>query len=286
MRKYLRLVLIKDTPWWLLSEEVSVAKKSHTLHSCWGWESGLCLRGAAGLLRKLVAALQKGTEIGSSWSRRFSLLWTLSLSSLSTASLCIRSLSISHTASYTASDSAQAPGLSLLTVAPQPQGLFLYCTHAVLNVGFFLCLLSSPLAKYWPLQHPDRASTKRRARSPTCCETELGGGSKKGLAEPWEFNRTCRVSPPPAGRDSFCSCRHIAGSQCSYSDGKLNLTLALTRESILSTHGQIKPFSLGKPLVTTDISRYRHCNGTQHQDKVLACQGEKRNLFDRHHTRL
>lgn len=143
-------------------------------------------------------------------------------------------------------------------------------------LAFLLCLLSSPLAKYWPLQCPDRTSTKRRARSPTCRETELGGGSKKGLAEPWEFNSTCRVSAPPASRDSFCSCRYIAGSQCSYLDGKLNLTLPLTRESILSRHGQIKPFSLGKPLVTTDISHYRHSNGTRHRDKVLARQGKKK----------
>lgn len=138
-RKYLRLVLIKDAPWWLLSEEVSVPKKSHTLHSCLGPASGLCLRGAAGLLRKLAAALQTRTEIRSSWSRRFSLLWTLSLSSLSTTSPCIRCLSTSHTASYTDSHSAQAPRLTLLTVSPQPQGLsFIACTRCWM-LGFFCC---------------------------------------------------------------------------------------------------------------------------------------------------
>jgi len=141
VRKYLRLVLIKDTPWWLLFEDVLAVEKSH---ACSGWESGLCLRGAAGLLRKLAAALQRETGTGSRWSRRFSLLWALSLSSLSTTSPCIRSLSISHTASYTASNSAQAAGLTLLTVAPWPQGLFLYRVHVGLNIFFFLlCLLSS-----------------------------------------------------------------------------------------------------------------------------------------------
>lgn len=61
-------MLSKDNPWWLLFEGISVAKNCHTLHSCSGWESGLCLRGAAGLLRTSAAALQKGTEIGSTWS--------------------------------------------------------------------------------------------------------------------------------------------------------------------------------------------------------------------------
>lgn len=153
-------MLIKDTPWWLLSEEVLVAKKLHTSHSCSGWESGFCLRGAAGLLRTLAAVLQRGTEIDSTSSRRFSLPWTPSLSSFSQASPCIRSLSISHTALHTASDSAWTPGLTFLTVAPWTQGLFLYCMQAVLNVCFFLCLLFSPLAKYWPLQHTDEASQR------------------------------------------------------------------------------------------------------------------------------
>lgn len=47
----------------------------------------------------------------------------------------------------------------------------------------------------------------------------------------------------------------------------------------MSTRGQIKPFSLGKPLVTTAISHYRHTNGTQHRNKVPACQGEKPSLI-------
>lgn len=47
----------------------------------------------------------------------------------------------------------------------------------------------------------------------------------------------------------------------------------------MSTRGQIKPFSLGKPLVTTAISHYRHTDGTQHQDKVPTCQGKKISLI-------
>lgn len=44
----------------------------------------------------------------------------------------------------------------------------------------------------------------------------------------------------------------------------------------ISTCGQIKP--LGKLLVTTAISHYRHTNGTQHWDKVPTCQGKKISL--------
>lgn len=93
MRKHLRPVLTKDTPWWLLSEGVSVAKKCHTSHSCSVWGSGLRLGDAAGLLRKSAAALQKGTEIGSSWSEGLAFCEP-SCWSLSTTSPCIRCLSI------------------------------------------------------------------------------------------------------------------------------------------------------------------------------------------------
>lgn len=47
----------------------------------------------------------------------------------------------------------------------------------------------------------------------------------------------------------------------------------------MSTRGQIEPFSLGKPLVTTAISHYRYTNATQHQDKVPTCQGKKISLI-------
>lgn len=47
----------------------------------------------------------------------------------------------------------------------------------------------------------------------------------------------------------------------------------------MSTCGQFKPFSLGKPLVMTAITHYRHTNGTQHRDKVPACQGQKISLI-------
>lgn len=43
----------------------------------------------------------------------------------------------------------------------------------------------------------------------------------------------------------------------------------------MNTRGLIKPFSLGKPLVTTAISHYRHTNGTQHRDKAPTCQVKK-----------
>lgn len=49
----------------------------------------------------------------------------------------------------------------------------------------------------------------------------------------------------------------------------------ISREPLLSTHGQNKPFSLGKALVTTDISFCRHSSDTQHWDNVLICQREK-----------
>lgn len=154
--RYLRLVLIKDTPWWLLSEVFSVAKKLHTSHSCSGWESGLCWRGVVRLLRKLAAALRRGTEIGSSWPRKFSLLWKPPLSSLSTTSPCIRSLSISHTTLYTASDSAQTPELTLLTGSLTSRSVLALHAGSAERWGFLLCHLSSPRATYWPLQHTDR----------------------------------------------------------------------------------------------------------------------------------
>lgn len=83
--KYLWLVLIKDTLWWLLPE-VLVAKKSHTSHSCSGRESVLCLWGAAELLRKLSAAPQRETKA----------LALCEHSNLSTTSPSIRPLHHSH----------------------------------------------------------------------------------------------------------------------------------------------------------------------------------------------
>lgn len=159
-------------------------------------------------------------------------------------------------------------------MASPSQGLFFAAHTQCWALRVFACLFYSPLTKYWPLCCSDRASTKRRARSPPCCETELGGGSKMGCQSPENLTVLAGYLHHPLAETALAP----AGSQCSYLDGKWDLTLSLYKRVCTSTRGQIKPFSLGKPLVTTAITHYRHTDGTQHRGKVPACQGKKISL--------
>lgn len=123
---------------------------------------------------------------------------------------------------------------------------------------------------------PGRASTKRRAESPTCHETELGGGSEEGLAEPWECTAFAENLHHLLAEPAFAPAETLqAHSAVTWMASWIWLLPLrdISREPLLSTHGQSKPFSLGKPLVTTDISYCRHSSGTQHQGNVLTCQG-------------